>query len=81
MDAPDHLHGIIGETVNVENETAHRSNHWAVILGLVPVQDGDHYGIVWGDLPTGVAAFGKTPVEAIRKFDLAMEAAAVVPSR
>ena len=73
MNAPDHLHGIIGETVNVENEAAHRSAHWAVILGLVPVQDGDHFGIVWGDLPTGVAAFGRTPLEAVRNFDLEME--------
>lgn len=79
MNAPDYLHGIIGETVAVENEAAHRSNYWAVILELAPVQDGDSYGIVWGDLPTGVVAFGKTPLEAIRNFDKAMETAAKTP--
>ena len=76
MNAPEYLHGIIGETVIVENETAHRRRHWAVILGLAPIRDGDSYGIVWGDLPTGVIAFGETPLEAVRNFDKEMEAAA-----
>ena len=77
MNVPDHLQGIVGETVNLDNEAARARRHWAVVLGLAPVQDGDHYGIVWGDLPTGVAAFGKTPYEAIVNFDAAMYAQAV----
>lgn len=76
MNVPDYLHGIVQETVNTENDTAQRSHLWAVILGLAPVQDGDHFGIVWGDLPTGVAGFGKTPYEAMLAFDKAMYEAA-----
>lgn len=73
MNAPDYLHGIIQETVNTENDTAHRSNLWAVILGLAPEQDGDQFFVLWGDNPkTGVVAFGKTPYEAMVAFDGAM---------
>lgn len=81
MNAPEHLHGIIGETVIAENNAAIYRSHWAVVLGLAPVQDGDHYGIVWGDLPTGVAAFGRTPYEAIVAFDKAMYEAAKCPAQ
>lgn len=81
MNAPDYLHGIIQETVNMENDGANKRRLWAVVLGLTPIQDGDHYGIIWGDLPTGVAAFGKTPAEAIEAFERAMYTAAVVPIR
>jgi hypothetical protein len=79
MNAPDHLHGLIGETVVTERDTAQRRNLWAVVLGLAPVQDGNAYGIVWGDLPTGVAGFGKTPYEAMCAFETAMHEAARVP--
>lgn len=82
MSVPEYLQNIVHETLCVENEAAHRCNHWAVILGLAPVQDGDHFGIVWGSLPTGVAGFGKTPLEAIRNFDAEMEKAATrVPAQ
>lgn len=72
MNAPDHLHGLMGETVVLDRETAIRSNLWAVVLGLEPVQDGDHFGVVWGDLPTGVAGYGKTPYAAMLAFEAAM---------
>lgn len=46
---------------------------FAVILGLVPLKDGDHWRVLWGDdLQVGISGFGKTPYEAMDNFDKAM---------
>lgn len=81
MNAPDYLHGIIQETVNMDNDGANKRRLWAVVLGLEPEQDGDHFLIVWGHPATGVVGCGKTPADAIQDFELAMYKAAQLPPR
>ena len=54
-------------------QTARDKSYWAVILGLAPYPDGNSWCVLWGkNLQEGVAAFGRTPVEAIRQFDVEM---------
>jgi len=52
---------------------ANRASLWVVILKLVPVQYGDRWGFIWGDLPTGVAAFDNSPSKAMMRFEEAMD--------
>ena len=63
MQIPDHLHGLVADTVGRDNYAAverciaaERSKLWAVILGLKPVQDGDLWWLSWGGLAEGVTA-------------------------
>jgi hypothetical protein len=75
MQVPEHLHGIATEVVVLEREAAINRAYWAVVLGLVPMRDGDQWCILWGgDIQSGIAAFGSSPVEAIYNFDVAMSA-------
>lgn len=77
MEIPDYLHGIVSQNLNMETESISRRQFWAVVLGLPIKQDGDQFCILWGEnLQTGVAGFGKTPVEAMYAFDTAMYQAA-----
>jgi hypothetical protein len=47
--------------------------HWAVTLGLVPFVDGDQWCVLYGEnIQVGVCAFGATPRDAIRQFDVEM---------
>lgn len=53
--------------------TARDRAYWAVILNLAPYPDGNKWCVLWGkDLQEGVAAFGDTPISAIRQFDIEM---------
>lgn len=73
MNVPDYLHPLIQEAIGMESDGAHKRRLWAVILGLKPQLDGDHWCILWGeDLQSGIAGFGKTPVDAINAFEDAM---------
>lgn len=68
MEIPDYMHGIVQETLGMENDGAHKRRLWAVILGLQPsVQDGLYY-FAWGD----VKGSGDTPEHAMHAFEEAM---------
>ena len=79
METPEFLHGHASELMTIEHETAEYRRMWAVVLGLVPLLDGDQYCVLWGaDIQSGVAGFGSTPIEAMRSFDQAMYAKAPI---
>lgn len=86
MELPEHLHGFAYQSVIAEqnaafahDEAAQRAKHWAVVLGLQPVQDGNMWWLSWGGLPEGVNAFAETPEKCIVEFDKAMSAVAIAP--
>lgn len=82
MSCPDYLEPRIAEMLDHDMELITSKRYWAVVLGLKPTQDGDMWCLLWGDnLQTGVAAFGKTPYEAILAFEKAMYAAATMQTR
>lgn len=72
MEIPAYLHERVAQLINIETETAISKSHWVVILGLQPIIDGDQYCFLWGELPSGVCGFGKTPLEAMCDFDIEM---------
>lgn len=73
MNLPEHLHERASEILGHEMELVTAKRYWAVVLGLKPMQDGDMWCLLWGDnMQTGVAAFGRTPYDAILEFEKAM---------
>ena len=73
MEVPEHLEGTACNVLVAEQRAAERRSLWAVILGLVPHQDGDQYCVLWGEnLQEGIAAFGKSPSAALRAFEVEM---------
>ena len=74
MEVPNFLENIASEAVQLEADTARKRNLWAVILGLTPARDGNMWVVLWGEnLQEGVAAFGKSPFEAMMNFEKEME--------
>lgn len=80
MEVPADLTNQVAQNLNIECDAAidnsvaaYRRKLWAVVLGLVPKQDGDQWCVLWGkDLQSGIAAFGDTPEAAMIHFDAAM---------
>ena len=81
MNVPAWMHDRVSEIIGIEmnratseEDTARKSNLWAVILGLKPTLDGNQWCFLYGDnLQTGVAGFGRSVVEAMANFERAME--------
>lgn len=73
LKVPEHLEARVNELISIEQDGATKKQYWAVVLGLIPVRDGDQYCILWGEnLATGVAAFGSSAAEAIGNFEIEM---------
>lgn len=70
MNIPDYLHGNAQDILAAELRTAERSSLWAVLLKLVPKQDGNQWCVLYGEnLQEGIASFGDTPEQAMWRFD------------
>lgn len=73
MEVPNWLHPHVQENIMMEKDGLDKRRKWVVILGLVPFRDGDQWCVLYGEnLQEGIASFGKTPEEAIARFDFAM---------
>lgn len=73
MDVPEHLWPAVGQVLNCELHGAIVRGLWAVVYNLTPFRDGNRWCVLLGpDIQSGIAAFGKTPQEAIFNFDRAM---------
>ena len=63
---------MITRIVNDEFDRAQFLARPSVMLGLVPIPDGDAWSVLYGEnLQEGVCGFGDTPVEAMLDFDRA----------
>lgn len=70
MNIPDYMHGQVQDILQSQQREAERKQLWAVVLGLKPFKDGDHFCVLLGeDLQSGIAAFGKTLEDAMWKFE------------
>jgi hypothetical protein len=75
MNIPDYLHQTAADILASELRHAERKSLWAVVLGLIPKQDGNAFFVLYGkDLQDGIAGFGATPEAAIYDFEKAMGA-------
>lgn len=71
MNIPDYMHGAVQDTINCQRQEVERRSLWSTILGLIPVKDGNQWCVLYGEnLQEGIAAFGKTPEDAMYKFEL-----------
>lgn len=73
MEMPLEVLHPLRQAAEEDLDAARRRNHWAVILGLRPLRDGNQWCFVWGEnIQEGVAGFGSTPEDAVVAFDSAM---------
>jgi hypothetical protein len=61
---------MIGRIVGLEFDRSEFMARPSVMLGLVPIPDGDQWSVLYGDnLQDGVCGFGDTPDDAMLDFD------------
>ena len=55
---------------NYMNNRSHFLSRPSVMLGLVPIKDGNQWCVLYGeDLQVGIAGFGNSPQKAMEDFD------------
>lgn len=70
METPERYYGWVEEILNNELAASQTKRLMAVILGLVPVKDGNQWCVLYGDnLQVGIAGFGDTPYKAMLAFE------------
>lgn len=70
METPERYYGWVEEILNNELAASQNKRLMAVILGLVPVKDGNQWCVLYGeDLQVGIAGFGDTPMKAMQAFE------------
>ncbi|MCK5606275.1 hypothetical protein KAR91_30525 [Candidatus Pacearchaeota archaeon] len=82
MECPEYLHGIMQETVNMENMAASERLNPSFLYKPSLSLDGNQWCALLGsNLQHGVCGFGNTPREAMAAFDKAWDtpARAVLP--
>lgn len=70
METPERYYGWVEEILNNELAASQTKRLMAVILGLVPVKDGNQWCVLYGEnLQVGIAGFGDTPYKAMQAFE------------
>jgi hypothetical protein len=70
METPERYYGWVEEILNNELAASQNKRLMAVILGLVPVKDGNQWCVLYGEnLQVGIAGFGETLYKAMQAFE------------